>query len=75
MWGFNCDTHGSTGACNCALVNTGTEQSLDEMDFARSACAAAQNGDVEKLRRILSRNPSAVNDCAGERWSWRRIDD
>ncbi|PNW86997.1 hypothetical protein CHLRE_02g104600v5 [Chlamydomonas reinhardtii] len=35
------------------------------MDFARSACAAAQNGDVEKLRRILSRNPSAVNDCAG----------
>ncbi|KAG2454574.1 hypothetical protein HYH02_000417 [Chlamydomonas schloesseri] len=64
-WGFNCGTHGSGGACNCALVSTGTEQSPDELEFARSACAAAQSGDVEKLRRILSRNAGAVNDCAG----------
>ncbi|EFJ46351.1 hypothetical protein VOLCADRAFT_62523 [Volvox carteri f. nagariensis] len=37
------------------------EQSLDELEFSRSACAAAQDGDVAKLRRILQRNPAAIS--------------
>lgn len=32
---------------------TGVEQSLEELGFVRSACAAAQAGDVAKLRRLL----------------------
>jgi hypothetical protein len=60
-----CDLH-AAGGCGCALVATGTEQSLDELEFARSACAAAQHGDVEKLRRLLKRNPAAVHADASE---------
>lgn len=33
---------------------TGVEQSLEELEFIRSACAAAQAGDVGKLARLLS---------------------
>ncbi|KAG8457370.1 hypothetical protein KFE25_005051 [Diacronema lutheri] len=32
---------------------TGVEQSLEELGFLRSACAAAQSGDVAKLARLL----------------------
>ncbi|GLC46803.1 hypothetical protein PLESTM_001928000 [Pleodorina starrii] len=59
-WAIICG-HGPRDACNCALTATGTEQSIDEMEFSRSACAAAQDGNVAKLRRILQRNPAAVN--------------
>ncbi|PNH01818.1 Ankyrin repeat domain-containing protein 39 [Tetrabaena socialis] len=63
-WSAFCAAHAS-GACKCALVATGTEQSLDELEFSRSACSAAQNGDVAKLRRILQRNPQAVHGDGG----------
>eukprot|EP00798_Chlamydomonas_sp_ICE-L_P005017 gene5017-34804_t len=46
--------------CNCATTSTSLAQGLDEISFHRSACAAAQSGEVEKLRRILTRNPEAV---------------
>ncbi|GIM02496.1 hypothetical protein Vretimale_7377 [Volvox reticuliferus] len=63
-WAAICE-HGPRDTCNCALSATGTEQSLDELEFSRSACSAAQDGDVAKLRRILQRNPTAVgNDGA-----------
>lgn len=53
------------GGCSCALNATGTEQSLDEMQFERSACGAAQDGDVAKLRRILQRDPAAAHRSQG----------
>ncbi|GIL66183.1 hypothetical protein Vafri_19793, partial [Volvox africanus] len=57
--------HGPRDTCDCALSATGTEQSLEELEYSRSACSAAQDGDVAKLRRILQRNPASVgNDVA-----------
>lgn len=34
---------------------------MDEMEFARSACAAAQNGNDERLRQCLERNPMCIH--------------
>ena len=61
-WQAFCADH--TGdACNCVLAPAprGVTERLDEMEFQRSACAAAQSGDVVKLGRILDRNPDAVH--------------
>lgn len=45
---------------------TGLEQSLDELEFLRSACAAAQVGDAPRLREMLSRSARHVEaDGAG----------
>lgn len=52
-------------ACNCAVNPSGLEQSLPELEFARSACAAAQTGNVVKLERILKRSPQAVHHDGG----------
>ena len=42
------------------------DQRLEEMEFMRGACAAAQRGDVEKLRALLSRRPELAHaDGAG----------
>jgi hypothetical protein len=54
-----CKGCGATG--ECAHEPTGLEQSLDEMEFARSACSAAQAGDVERLRRCIERNAACVH--------------
>lgn len=35
---------------------SGLEQSLDELEFLRSACAAAQDGDALKLAAMLARS-------------------
>ena len=54
--------------CSCHLTSTGS-QNLDEMEFERGIWSAAVNGDVEKIRHLLSRsNNSAANDkdSAGE---------
>lgn len=40
---------------------TGTEQTLEELEFSRSACAAAQLGDMAKLVRALDRHPEHVH--------------
>lgn len=45
----------------CYRVTTGTEQGLDEVDFTRSAAAAAQGGNVDKLARILDRNEDQLH--------------
>lgn len=55
----NCAEH--SDGCNCVKVTTGTEQGFEELDFARSACAAAQSGNVEKLRSILERRPEQLH--------------
>ena len=50
----------------CSHPPTGLEQSVEEMDFARSACSAALNSDVAKLQRCLERNPACIHhDGAG----------
>jgi ankyrin repeat protein len=44
-------------------VDPGTpyDQSLEELDFLRSACAAAQRGQLSKLEGLLSRKPDCVH--------------
>lgn len=58
---------GVAQGCECVdCVPTGTEQNLQEMDFMRSACAAAQHGNVERIQDILSKRPEElVSDGAG----------
>lgn len=49
--------------CECGL-NRGaaaTFQSLHELEFHRSASHAAQTGNIEKLKRVIKANPSAVH--------------
>lgn len=58
-----CDACGPEGACTHAP--TGLEQSLDEMEFTRSACSAAQSGDAERLQRMIVRNPGCVHHDGG----------
>ena len=42
------------------------DQRLEEVEFMRSACVAAQRGDVDKLRAMLHRRPDIVtNDGVG----------
>lgn len=57
--GDACDVCGPDG-CDHTHMPTGLEQSLAEMEYTRSACSAAQNGEVDKLRRLLERNPGAL---------------
>lgn len=40
-------------------------QSLDELQFTRSACHAAQLGQIDRLQRILATNPGAVHSDGG----------
>ena len=47
--------------CKCHHSTTGTEQGLDELDFLRSACAAAQAGNVVKLKGLLDRRPDQIH--------------
>ncbi len=52
--------------CACCSHAAPGQQSLDELAFLKSACAAAQHGNVGKLERILRDHPTAVsNDGVG----------
>ena len=53
--------------CDCGLKRgpAATFQSLDELEFHRSAGHAASTGDLEKLRRIIKTNPSAAHGGGG----------
>lgn len=65
--GLGCARHDDSDACNCYATPSATAQSLEELDFMRSACSAAQRGQVELLQRLLARNPAAVrSDGAGD---------
>ena len=48
--------------CGCCSHSAPGQQSLDELAFLKSACAAAQQGNVGKLERILRDHPTAVSD-------------
>ena len=44
-------------------------QTLDELDFQRGLCGAAQQGNLQKLQQLLRRHPGAINQdgLAGEK--------
>jgi len=51
--------------CPCCTAPTPLSQALDELSFERSACAAAQKGDISKLQRLLQHNPSSAIQTDG----------
>lgn len=53
-----CDLH--TESCQCYKQANPAAQSLEELDFLKSACAAAQQGNLTKLQAILDRHPETV---------------
>lgn len=57
----NCELNHSEEECRCYANPGAAAQSLDELEFVRSACHAAQTGQLDKLERILRNRPEAVN--------------
>lgn len=47
--------------CKCCHGPQAGAQSLDELSFQKSACAAAQAGNCERLRELLAKNPRLVD--------------
>ena len=45
--------------CQCALHTPQAAQSLDELDFLKSACSAAQTGNLDRLEKLI-KNDSLV---------------
>ena len=52
------------GECACCARPTALAQSLDELDFARSAGAAASTGDTARLRALLAARPGRAGEAA-----------
>lgn len=59
MFQLNCDH--DAAECQCYSKPGAAAQSLDELEFVRSACHAAQLGQLDKLERILRNRPEAIN--------------
>lgn len=55
-----CDLH--TGDCQCYKQANPAAQSLEELDFLKGACAAAQQGNAPKLQAILDRHPETIRN-------------
>lgn len=55
-----CDLCGPAG-CDHTHAPTGLEQSLEQMEFTRSACNAAHVGEVARLTRMIERNSGCVH--------------
>lgn len=47
--------------CDCCAPGAAA-QSLDEVSFAKSAAAAAQAGDLFRVKALIARNPAALHD-------------
>lgn len=56
----DCNLH-TDGDCQCYKRPVAVAQSLEELDYLKSACAAAQQGNLAKLNSILEKHPHAVN--------------
>ena len=55
------DSH-AEGTCDCYAKSSGLyNQTLDELHFERSACGAAADGNVRKLRELVLKDHSNVN--------------
>ena len=48
--------------CNCQTKAVPASQTLEELDFLRSACSAAQKGDVQRLADLLVKRPASLVD-------------
>lgn len=49
-----------TCACGIAKGATDLQQTLDEIDFTKSACYAAMNGNLDRLKAILEKHPEQI---------------
>lgn len=52
-------------SCGCALRPQPMQQSLDELEFERSACKAALDGDVARLRHLAATRPALLDEASG----------
>ena len=48
-------------SCQCAIHGTPVSQSIDELGFLKSACSAAQSGDLARLDRLITAHPDALH--------------
>jgi len=53
------------GACACCARPSGAAQQLEEVEWARGACGAAQRGDLPRLTHLLERRRGAALAGAG----------
>jgi len=60
-----CDEHDEAD-CQCYKQPVAVAQSLQELDYLKSACAAAQQGHENKLQNILDKHPETINTDGGE---------
>ena len=54
-----CRVHDDTD-CQCYKAPAVAAQSLEELDYLKGACAAAQQGNCIRLQSILDRHPEAI---------------
>lgn len=48
--------------CQCHTRAAPATQNLEEIGFLKSACSAAQKGDVQRLADLLAKHPGSVGD-------------
>ena len=60
-----CEVHDEVD-CQCYKQSIPVAQSLEELDYLKSACAAAQQGNEAKLHVILDKHPEAINSDGSE---------
>lgn len=51
----DCSSH--QRCCGCGTVSSIGQQSMEQIEFDKSACAAALRGDLDTLQRILEKRP------------------
>ncbi|DBB18154.1 hypothetical protein WJX82_010938 [Trebouxia sp. C0006] len=61
---LECEVH--EAECQCYKQSIPVAQSLEELDYLKSACAAAQQGNEAKLHAILEKHPQATNSDGSE---------
>lgn len=60
-----CDVH-DEAECRCYKQSNPAAQSLEELGYLKSACAAAQQGNEAKLQIILEKHPQAISSDGSE---------
>ncbi len=61
---LECEVH--EAECQCYKQSIPVAQSWEELDYLKSACAAAQQGNEAKLHAILEKHPQATNSDGSE---------
>jgi hypothetical protein len=57
--------HHHSASCGCALRPQPAQQQLDELEFERSACKAALDGNVNRLEHLASARPHLLDEASG----------